>query len=124
MLSLITHDVHNIAKRLKKINSKYVLFRNHAANRVEVHSNARPCALSLEFIVPFDELNERTLEYARKTRIENFDAIEAEQIKANAEIQRTAQVQAQKATAILGDMMKYASNQVHEVIFKSNKKWF
>jgi len=116
--------LHRIARRLKSINPKYETFRNQASGRVEVHNNSRPNARSLQFIVPYSELDERTLEYARKTRIENFDAIEAQQAKTNAELEQTARRSAEQTTAILGDMMKYAGGQVHEVIFKKNKRWF
>ena len=124
MRTLIEHDVHHIAQRLKQINPKYVLFRNAISGRVEVHTSPRPSGRSLEFIVPFAELDERTLEHARKTRIENFDALAAEYADANAELERSAKRRAEQSAAILGDMMKYAWSQVHEVTFKKNKRWF
>jgi hypothetical protein len=124
MFTKIGYDVFHIAKRLKSINPKYETFRNMATNKVEVHTSPRPCAWSLAFIVPYDELDERTLEYANRTRIENIDAIEHEQAAANAELAASARKSARQSTAILGDMMNYAANQVHEVIFTKNKRWF
>lgn len=120
---LISNDLYQIAKRLKRINPKYQVFRESATGRVEVHTSPRPCALSLEFVVPFTELDERTLEYAQKTRIENFDVLEADVARTNAELETSAQRSARATTAILGDMMNYAGNQVHEVRFTKTKRW-
>lgn len=136
MFTKITNDLFRIAERLKQINPKYVVFRNTAAHRFEVHNNSRatnacnntvalrPCTMSLEFVIPFNELDSRTLEYARVTRIENFDVIEAEQAASNMEIEKSAKQSIEQSTAIFGDMMEYAGNQVHEVVFKKNKKWW
>ena len=120
----VKNDVVHIAARIKQINPKYVLFRNMATGKAEVHSSVRPSARSLEFIVPYDELDERTLEYARKTRVENFDAIEAEQTAANAALEAAAKRNAQKSASVLGDMMNYAAGQVEKVVFQKNKRWF
>ena len=124
MWAKITNDLFGIAKRIKHINPMYETFRNVVKHRYEVHSAPRPSARSLEFIVPFDHLDERTLEYARKTRVENADAIELEHTKANAELEASVRTRAAQSTAILGDMMDYAAGQVHEVVFKKNKRWF
>ena len=124
MLERIENDLFNIAERIKSINPKYVLFRNTRMNRVEVHTSPCPCALSFEFVVPYDELDERTLEHARKTRIENFDALEHEQTKANTQIQASAKRNAEQSCRALADMMKYADNQIHQVVFRKNNKWF
>jgi len=124
MWTKISNDLHNIAKRIKQVNSRYEIFRNMVTGKVEVHTSTRPCAKSLEFIVPFAELDERTLEYAQKTRVENADALEQEHTKANAELEASAKQSAQRSVSILGDMMNYAAGQVHEVVFKKNKRWF
>jgi hypothetical protein len=124
MLEIIKNDLFGISKRLKSINPKYVVFRETATGRVEVHNSTRPCARSLQFIVPYDYLDERTLEYAWETRIENFDQIEQQQTKANAEITAAAKKKAEQTAHCLGDMLKYATNQVHGVTFKKNKRWF
>lgn len=138
MHELIKNDLHNISNRLKLINPKYEVFRNIATHRFEVHNNPRTCARSLrtlhsfvhpnsvtlQFIVPYDELDERTLEYANKTRIENFDAIDAEHANTNAEIEKTAKRSIQQAAFVLGDMLRYAGNQIHEVVFKKIERWF
>jgi len=120
----VENDLHRIADRIKQINPKFLIFRNMATGRVEVHSSPRPCAKSLEFIVPFDFLDERTLEHARKTKIENVDALENEFAACNAEIENLARRHAEDAAATLGDMMRYAASQIHEVTFKRNKRWF
>ena len=124
MYEKITNDLHRIADRIKQINPKFEIFRNMVTGKAEVHNSPRPCARSLEFIVPFDELDERTLIHARRTRIENFDALESEIAAGNVELEKSAQRNAGNAAAALGDMMKYAAGQIHEVTFKRNKRWF
>jgi hypothetical protein len=124
MYERIKNDLHRIAERIKHVNPKFLIFRNMATGKVEIHSCIRPCARSLEFVVPFDELDERTLEHAERTKIENFDILESEFAETNAELERAAVKSAHGAAAALGDMMKYAGGQIHEVTFKKNKRWF
>lgn len=59
-LELIKNDFFNIAERLKEINPQYALFFNHIADRYEVYVGEM-----LVFIVPYDELDERTLKFAK-----------------------------------------------------------
>lgn len=66
----IEKDVFSIAERLKEIDERYVLYRNPIAHRFEVYVGE-----ALQFVVPFQKLDARTVEYARKTRIERMDAI-------------------------------------------------
>ena len=77
-LKLITDDLFDIANRLKSVNNSYVLYFNTQNNRFEVHDGDKR---RLEFIVPYDELDARTVDYARYTRVENakrvFDEMEA-----------------------------------------------
>jgi len=78
-------DVFDIADRLKEIDEGYRLFYNNAKKRFEVHGRA-----GLEVVVPYRELDARTLSHARKTRIENRERLLLEIEKANAQAEREA----------------------------------
>jgi len=69
----IDEDLFDIAKRLKEIDSRYILYRNAKSDRFEIHADG-----ALQIAVPFKELDARTLELARSTRIENADKLVAE----------------------------------------------
>lgn len=70
----IRNDLFDIADRLKSINSGYKVFYNKEKDRFEVHNtNCHP--VSLAFVVPYDELDSRTVDYALFTRVQNADAL-------------------------------------------------
>jgi hypothetical protein len=62
--------VFEIGKRLRDINKEYKLYYNCQLLRIEVW-----CGDELSFILPYNELDERTLNYARKTLTQNADEI-------------------------------------------------
>lgn len=80
-LRKIYSDLYDISSRLKEIDEGYELFFNPPKNRFEVHS-----AFGLEVVVPYRQLDARTLTHVRKTRISNrqkiVDEIERENRKA------------------------------------------
>ena len=68
----ITNDLYDIAWRLRSVNKYYRLYYNTRKCRYEVrnyNTNA------LEFVVPYDELDARTVEYARYTSVGNAEQI-------------------------------------------------
>ena len=71
-LKLITDDLYDIAARLRGVKESYVVYYNTEKERFEVHDSERNC---LEFVVPYDELDARTVEYARYSRVENAKRI-------------------------------------------------
>lgn len=81
-LERITHDLFDIAKRLKGIDRRYKLFFNRKKNRYEIYANG-----AMQMALPFERLDARTLSYARKTRLENLEKIIAEIEKENARIE-------------------------------------
>lgn len=66
-LRLITSDVFNISKRIKKIEKEYFIVWNVLREKWEVHSTAN-IGDSYCFTVPYDGLDERTLRYCHMTR--------------------------------------------------------
>lgn len=98
----ICHDLFNISGRLKTIDQDYTVWCNLVQDRLEVHWRGK-----LAFVVPFDFLDSRTLDYARKTRRENADEIEREIDEGNARIFQEQAKQIQKMQAKIKDYVKY-----------------
>jgi len=119
MLSEVTGDLFRIATRLKRINRGYKVYWNACDQRFEVHTKG------LEFIVPYNELDCRTLEYALRTRRENADDIVAETNAHNVNINNSARKSVEHATSRLADMLDFAKSTGHPVTFtKNNLKEF
>ena len=74
----IEKDVFSVADRLKEVDERYRVYRNTLAHRFEVYVGK-----ALQFVVPFQKLDARTVEYARKTRIERVNKIVQELDKEN-----------------------------------------
>ena len=91
-LKLITDDLYDIATRLTAVKESYVVYYNVDKARYEVYDSAR--GNSLQFVVPYDELDARTVEYARYSRVENAKKIYEEMEKHN---ERVEKEQAHKA---------------------------
>lgn len=70
MLERIEHDLFDIASRLKEVDERYELFFNKSLGRYEIFANG-----VLQIAVPFDRLDARTVEFARKTRLENLQKL-------------------------------------------------
>jgi len=124
MYQKVTDDMFCIAKRLKTIDSRYQVFFNGRDARWEVHTDANPCLQTLAFVVPYDVLDERTLEYARKTRIENSDETEREVHAHNAELEHDFTEKVENCGLVLADMLSYAAEQNEPVTFTGTNKWF
>lgn len=68
----IINDLYDIASRLRSVNDSYRLYYNTQKQRYEVKN----CNTGmLEFIVPYDQLDARTVEYARYTSVGNAEQI-------------------------------------------------
>ena len=74
----IEKDVFSVADRLKEVDERYRVYRNTLDHRFEVYVGE-----ALQFVVPFQKLDARTVEYARKTRIERVNKIVQELDKEN-----------------------------------------
>jgi len=67
---IINSDPHDISSRIKEVDLNYFIARNYKTNKFELHaSNRRGGSLCL--VLPFEVLDERTINYARRTRVEN-----------------------------------------------------
>lgn len=95
---LVTNDLFDIAWRLTAVKDSYLLYYNTDSNRYEVHDSAR-FPNTLQFVVPYDSLDARTVDYARYSRVENAQAIFADVDKHNAKLEREQTVQSAECVA-------------------------
>lgn len=96
-LSKITRDALDIAARLKEIDPRYEVYRNHTKRRFEIHADG-----ALQIAVPFARLDARTLDLVRETRIENADALLARLERHNAKVE--AQKEREVADRIMSNV--------------------
>jgi len=111
----VTNDLFGIARRLQKINPSYRVYYNNRHQRFEIHASK-----ALAFIVPYQRLDARTLEYALKTRVQNADYIEQEMNTHNKKILDSVNQNVDQAAVELQDMLKYAHRTGHNVAFTKN----
>lgn len=78
----ITNDTFFIADRLREIDSAYRVFYHDEEGRFEVHSeeNGRR---TLECVLPYRELDARSVLHVLRTRVCHFDTLRAEEDKIN-----------------------------------------
>lgn len=83
----IAEDALDVADRIREIDEGYEIYYNRAKNRFEIYKKGERQA-----VLPFDELDERTVTYLRKTRIENaeelIEEIDSENLKREQSIER------------------------------------
>ena len=82
---LITSDLFDIAWRLRSVNDGYRLYYNTQKCRYEVRNSITD---ALEFVVPYDELDARTVEYARYTSVQNANALFEEIERNNKQVEK------------------------------------
>lgn len=90
-LQRIEEDLFDIAHRLREVDARYELYRNRKLNRFEIHA----CG-ALQIAVPFDRLDARTVELARKTRVERARNILEDMERHNAKLKETEQKRARE----------------------------
>lgn len=96
-LKRIYSDPFDICDRLKSINEGYFVVFNTKRNRYEVHNFFQ--ADTFCFVVPYSQLDSRTVDYCLKTQRKNADAIFAEVDKVNAELQKESEKTRREETA-------------------------
>lgn len=74
MLININADTYFISERLKEIDENYVIKYNTNTKKYEIH-NLSQLENTYALTLPYNELDERTINYVQKTRIENIDEI-------------------------------------------------
>lgn len=87
MLIKIESDNYFIAQRIKEIDSNYLLMFNTKTKKYEVH-NLGQAGDTFCVCLPFITLDERTIHFVQKTRIENIDKVLNEIDKENLKNER------------------------------------
>jgi len=85
-LKRIYSDPFDICDRLKSIDQGYYVVFNTKRDRYEVHNAFQ--ADTFCFVVPFGQLDSRTVDYCLKTRRQNADKIFEEMDKHNAMLEK------------------------------------
>lgn len=88
----IKNDLFDVAARLKSVDPTYELYFNVEKQRYEVYE--RNHGFALAFVVPYQELDARTVKFARFTRVENSKHLFVEIEKNNQKIESDLQKQA------------------------------
>ena len=70
----VTGDMCDITGRLKEIDPTYFVLRNRKSGRLELHG-ANENGRTLCAVLPYERLDCRTLEYARKTKKERAEQL-------------------------------------------------
>lgn len=106
---IIETNVYHIPERLREIDPDYFVVYNHKEHRFEVHHWGQKDN-TLAVIIPYDELDARTIERVRATRIEYIDRIIAEIDKNNERIAKSRlNTHLDRNGQILKDMHKYVT---------------
>lgn len=99
---VIEDDLFGVAARLKSIDDGYFVFLNYKTGKFEVH-NTKNGANTLCLVLPYAELDERTVRKVRYTRAERIrsvlERIERDNVRLAAENSYRAQ---RKIAAALG----------------------
>ena len=90
--TIIDSDTFYICERLKEIDETYFIIYNFSKEKFEVHSYAQKDTYCLT--VPFDVLDERTIDYVLKTRSSNMDNLIKEMDKENEILERSREKEA------------------------------
>lgn len=88
-LIVITNDVYDVAKRLKEIDSAYSVCYNKSKCRYEVH-NSRQKGNTFCLVVPYDCLDQRTIDLVWRTRVQNIQTLLDDIERDNAKLQQQA----------------------------------
>ena len=70
----ILHDVYNISNRIKNIEKNYYIVYNTSSKKFEIH-NSKQTGSSYCLTLPYEQLDERTLNFVCSTNSENIERI-------------------------------------------------
>lgn len=109
----IKHDVFNIVKKLKKIDKKYFIVYNLNSKKFEIHY--KNSANTLQLVLPYTQLDSRTLDLVLKTSVEHQKKLLDDMEKNNQKIEHEKQNRLlDEASFKAKDMLKYAENKTGE----------
>jgi hypothetical protein len=111
----INHDLFNICERIKTINPEYRIVYNNQYERFEVYTRK-----ILAFVVPFEELDARVIEYAMKTRIQNLDDMFDEMDARNTATNTAAEINIENNIEEMRKRLEFANRTGRTVNFTNN----
>lgn len=85
-LCVIENDLFDISNRIKSIDRDYVIYRNMLNKKFELHNTRY--SPGLQVVLPFDELDMRTIDYTVNTRVENIKKAAEEMEKENQRLEK------------------------------------
>jgi len=103
----ITDDLLDIAGRLYEIDPQYQLYRNNELDRFELWWCDK-----FNLIIPYDRLDERTVNLVLTTRRENADEISKKIDEQNEELERQRQKNIAIMQAKLKDRILYEGGKI------------
>ena len=71
---VIENDVYNIAKRIKYIDRDYFIMYNTSKENYEIHNSSQQGSTYC-VTIPYNTLDERTLDFVYKTQSKNIEEI-------------------------------------------------
>lgn len=83
---VIEHDLFDIVKRIKSIDSKYYVVFNQTRKKFEVHY--KRSKNTYELTLPYDTLDARAVAFVLKTRVQNQKAVLEEIEKSNEKLEK------------------------------------
>jgi hypothetical protein len=71
----IDDDLYSISKRVRDIDPGYFILLNRRSGKYEVHHMDQPPGATFCLTVPYEQLDERTIQLIRETRIERLNEL-------------------------------------------------
>ena len=103
----LTHDVYEIAKRIKNLDRGYFIVYDTELNKFEVH-NSLQLGSTYCLTLPYSEIDARALDYVAKTSCTNIERI-LEEIETENKIQESADT-----NSVLNKLDELATEQLKE----------
>ena len=104
---IIINDTFDIAKRLREIDNNYIIKWNTNRLRYEIFYGEYEKEV-LELVVPYRELDERTINLVNKTRVQNLKALIEELEKQNEIVEKQKAKELKDQTDVqIKEMTKY-----------------
>lgn len=121
---VITSSTCNIPQRLRQIDKGYFLVRNHSTKQFEVHHREQ-IGNTFCLSIPFNELDERTLQRVRETRTEYIRNIIAEMDRKNEKIGIDGDGELKDVTkAVAKDIYSYVKAHESKETIDEDSKYF
>lgn len=105
-LTKMTTNVYRIPERLSEIDPGYFVVRNHRKKTFEIHHSDQ-VDNTYCLTVPYEELDARTLELVRKTRISNLEKLIAEMDQANQKLSEKNTTVSEEAQIKTKEVLSY-----------------